>query len=112
VVEDVDWYHYFKSIRQQCPWSYQAYVHCEIDITEWTGTAKPLGQCQARVYVCDINDKDLELLAEQLDSADSIDEWLFSYPGYGEYATPVPVLIQQQRQRLEQLRSQLNEQGH
>jgi hypothetical protein len=44
-------------------------------------------------------------LAKALDHGE--DEWLFSYPKYGEYATPVKVLIQQNRARLSQLRTQL-----
>jgi hypothetical protein len=43
-------------------------------------------------------------MALELDQQDPVHEWLFSYPGYGLYATPVPVLIQQNRQQLNQIR--------
>ncbi len=102
----VDWSRYFKSIRTECPWSYAAYTQGLIDIVAWSGEPLPLGTFQARVYVC--NDKDaVEALSSALDHGES--EWLFSYPGYGPWATPVPVLIQQNRHELAQLRKQQSE---
>jgi hypothetical protein len=41
--------------------------------------------------------------AQELDHGEY--EWLFSYPGYGEFATPVGVLIQQDRKVLNDLRT-------
>ena len=104
----VNWYRYFKDIRTQCPWSYAAYVKGLIDIVEYTGEVIPLGDYSARVYVINAPDATVEALALALDH-DGLDEWLFSYPGYGDYATPVSVLIQQNRQQLNQLRSQLKD---
>ena len=49
----------------------------------------------------------VEAMATELDTQDTECEWLFSYPGYGDYATPVSVLIQQDRSTLTKLRSQL-----
>lgn len=109
--EDVDWSAYFENIRTQCPWSWQAYQKNQIDITQWQGQKLPLGDYQARVYVCDLTEKDLETLCDQLDQ-DLVDEWLFSCPGYGPWATPVPVLIQQDRKRLEDLRHAINSQSN
>lgn len=103
--QSVNWYQYFKSIRVECPWSYNAYLKGEIDIVPWDGSVKPLGQCLARVYVVD-TDHSVEALAESLDYGE--DEWLFSYPGYGDFATPVPVLIQQNRALLAKLRNNLS----
>jgi hypothetical protein len=48
-------------------------------------------------------------LAEAFDYTDTESEWLYSYPGYGEYATPVSVLIQQNRKELTRLRTQLDQ---
>lgn len=101
----VDWYEYFKSIRVECPWSYSAYQRGQIDICEYTGEILPLGDFQARVYIVNASNQAVEALADSLDYGE--DEWLFSYPGYGEFATPVPVLIQQNRARLAELRSKL-----
>ena len=104
--QSVDWYAYFKSIRQECPWSYAAYLKGEISIVEYTGDILPLGRYQARVYTVNDSEQSVEAMAAALDHGE--DEWLYSFPGYGEYATPVPVLIQQNRRRLQELRDKLN----
>lgn len=108
--QSVNWYAYFKSIREQCPWSYAAYIRNEIQFLPWNPSCKPhdLDQYQARMWLVDYPNQVIEAMAEELNSKDAVNEWLFSYPGYGEYATPVAVLIQQDRKRLEDLR---NKQG-
>ncbi len=105
--QSVNWYDYFKSIREECPWSYAAYIKGQIDIVEYTGSSIPLGQYQARMYIINAPNETVEALAASWDQGE--DEWLFSYPGYGDYATPVSVLIQQNRSQLNQLRSQLKD---
>lgn len=105
--QSVNWYAYFKSIRQQCPWSYSAYVKGQISIVEYQGVKLPLGNMQARMYIVQAPDSVVQALAEAFDYSDERDEWLYSYPGYGPYATPVSVLIQQDRQQLAKLRSQI-----
>lgn len=101
--QSVDWAEYYYKIRQQCPWSWNAYRQGLIDVQPWQGQVQPLGLFQARVYICEETDSALELLAQSLDHGE--DEWLFSYPGYGEFATPVSVLIQQNRRTLAEIRS-------
>jgi hypothetical protein len=96
-----DWGEYFASIKQQCPWSYIAWQQGQIDIVEWDGNIIPLNDMQARVYVA--HDADVEAIAKELDVGEY--EWLFSYPGYGQFATPEKVLIQQLRTKLTELRS-------
>lgn len=96
-----DWGEYFASIKQQCPWSYVAWKQGQIDITEWDSNIIPLNDMQARVYLA--QDVDVETLAKELDVGEY--EWLFSYPGYGQFATPEKVLIQQLRSTLTELRS-------
>lgn len=103
---DVNWYQYFKSIRVECPWSYSAYVKGQIHIVDYNGQILPLGNYQARVYLVNAPNETLEALAASFDHGE--DEWLFSYPGFGPYAAPVPILIQQNRQRLRELREQEN----
>jgi hypothetical protein len=105
--QSVDWYAYFKSIRSECPWSYAAYLKGQIHITEYTGQRLPLGAYSARMYVVSAPNETVEALASGLNHDDPDCEWLFSYPGYGDYATPVSVLIQQSRSTLKNLRSQL-----
>lgn len=106
--QSVDWYSYFKSIREECPWSYSAYLKGLIEIKEWHRLVEieSLGRYQARMYVLDYPDTVVEAMALELDSQDTTHEWLFSYPGYGAYATPVKVLIQQDRKHLNKLRKQ------
>ena len=103
----VDWYGYFKSIRHECPWSYSAYLNGKIKIQEYTGQVEPLGDYEARVYVISAPEATVEAICAGLNYGE--DEWLFSYPGYGPFASPVSILIQQDRGRLRELRSKLNE---
>lgn len=103
--QSVDWDQYFNSIRSECPWALKAWQQGLIDIVTYTGDILPLGQYQARVYVISAPDETIEAISHSLNYGS--DEWLFSYPGYGAWATPVGVLIQQDRQRLNQLRKRL-----
>jgi hypothetical protein len=61
------------------------------------------------MYIVDLPDNIVEAMAEELDFNDQDCEWLFSYPGYGEFATPVKVLIQQNRKQLNDLRTHLSQ---
>lgn len=104
----VDWSAYFYGIRSECPWSWAAWQKGQISIDSWQGQAVELAPYLARVYLVDMTTQQLLDLTESLDSADTACEWLYSYPEYGESATPVPVLIQQNRAQLNRLRSQLD----
>ena len=107
--QSVNWLEYFESIQKECPWSLAAYRKDLIDIVDWH-PGEPivgLGAYSARMYVVDYPDSIVEAMAQELDTQDVLCEWLFSYPGYGDYATPVKVLIQQNRKELTKLRSQL-----
>ena len=106
--QSVNWYDYFKSIREECPWSYAAYLKGKIDIVEYEGVRLPLGDYSARMYLIRAPDSTVTAIANGLDYDDQECEWLYSYPGYGDYATPVSVLIQQNRKELTNLRSQLS----
>ena len=109
--QSVNWLEYFESIQQECPWSLRAYKQGAISIESWhdTPTLEPLGNYQARMYIVDLPDNIVEAMAQELDCNDQDCEWLFSYPGYGEFATPVKVLIQQNRKQLNALRTRLSE---
>jgi len=107
--QSVDWYAYFKSIREECPWSYAAYLKGKIDIKEYEGVRLPLGDYSARMYIVNAPDATVVAIAQGLDYEDKDCEWLYSYPGYGEFATPVKVLIQQDRKQLNELRTRLSE---
>jgi hypothetical protein len=107
--QSVDWLAYYQSIAKECPWSLRAYNQGLIDLQTWTDSKliPPLGHYHARVWHVEYPDSVVEAMAEELDSSDTVHEWLFSYPGYGEYATPIPVLIQQNRKQLNQIRDKL-----
>ena len=107
--QSVDWLVYFESIQRECPWSLAAYRKDLIDIVDWL-PGEPiaeLGAYSARMYVVDYPDSVVEAMALELDTDNLECEWLFSYPGYGNFATPVKVLIQQNRKELTKLRTQL-----
>ena len=101
--QSVDWGAYFARIKEQCPWSYAAWQKGLIDVVHWEGDVLPLQPFSARVYLVDASNEEVERLSESLDHGEY--EWLFSYPDYGEFATPVTVLIQQDRATLANLRS-------
>ena len=107
--QSVDWYAYFKSIREECPWSYAAYLKGKIDIKEYEGVRLPLGDYSARMYIITAPDATVVAIANGLDYEDKEYEWLYSYPGYGDYATPVSVIIQQWRAELDAIRTRLSE---
>lgn len=105
----VDWALYFLKIKPVCPWSWAAWQQGQIEIV-YTRPVRPLGAYAARVYVIDISKRRLKRLAVLRDHGE--DEWLWSHPEYGPYATPVPCLIQQDRERLNTIRKQLMSAGH
>lgn len=108
VAASVDWSEYYDHIQDQCPWSQAAYRRGLIWQGSWRGHPEPLEPFLARVYVVkNTRARLLKRLAQELDQQDSQCEWLWSYPGRGQYATPVPVLIQQDRAKLDQIRSSL-----
>lgn len=107
--QSVNWYDYFKSIREECPWSYAAYLKGKIDIQDYEGVKLPLGDYSARMYIVSAPDATVVAIAEGLDYEDKEYEWLYSYPGYGDYATPVSVIIQQWRAELNAIRNRLKD---
>jgi len=102
--EKVDWEAYFKKIKPVCPWSYVAYKKGQIKITKWQGNPDLLGDNQAIVYIVpNTNRRRLKKLAQKLDTSLEY-EWLWSEPTNGDYASPIPILIQQDRRKLFDLR--------
>lgn len=101
---EVNWEVYFQHIKPVCPWSGAAYKKGEIKITQWTGEIEPLGTNQAIVYVCPkYNRRRLKKLHKKVDNSPEY-EWLWSEPTNGLNASPVPVLIQQDKRKLFDLR--------
>lgn len=95
-VEEVDWAHYFDSIRNVCPWSAPAYAKGKICIKIWKGKPEELEKNLAIVYVHKhASARLLKKIADRMMSARPAEEWLYSHPRFAGHSTEVPVLIQQ-----------------
>jgi hypothetical protein len=102
------WADYFAQINTVCPWSLSYYRKNGIDIVEGLDP-QPLGDLAARIYLVPrMKIRLLKKRAGSLQRTRPEELWFFSYPGYGENATPVRCLIQQDRNRLETIRNNLN----
>ena len=98
--EKVDWSAYFDHIKTVCPWAYAAHKKGEIKFTQWSGKVKELENYQAIVYIVpNTNRRRLKKLAKKLDTTIKY-EFLWSEPTNGDYASPVHILIQQDRRKL------------
>ena len=109
------WLQYFHSIRHVCPWSYESYlkgrikiVPLDIDILKLTEMNWNIEDWDAIVYVVD--DLTLEeiddIVAHRNDSQEKC-EYLWSHPTYskgGNNQAPFPIIIQQDRRQLMELR--------
>lgn len=105
-VVEANWLEYFRSIRNVCPWSLPAFQKDLIEIVRWQGYRIALEPpIEARVYICDLNPRRLKKLATDLENRDTLNEWLWSHPDFANHSTPHPCLIQQNRQRLTELRT-------
>lgn len=100
----MDWTQYFEHIKPVCPWSGAAWKKGEIKIREWTGEIEDLSSNQAIIYICKgYNRRRLKKLCKKI-STSEIYEWLWSEPTHGDYASPLPILIQQDKRKLFDLR--------
>ena len=108
---EVDWKQYFETIKTVCPWSHAAFKRAAVDFTLWRGTISPLGNWEARLYLAPRhNPRQLKKMAARFNIQRPTEEWLWSHPRFGNYSTPVPVFIQQDRSRLEMIRFSLEKQ--
>lgn len=105
-VDEVDWQAYFTSIQDVCPWSLASYKRGRIHIVDWRSRTQALVNYDARIYIMwRAKPRLLKKWADRLNDEDEKCEWLFSHPlGGGTNSTPVPCLIQQDRQILTRLR--------
>ena len=104
----VNWEQYFKSIKAVCPWSWSANNKSLIDIQNWHSQVYELNDYEARIYVAPKhNPRQLKKISTRLNRDRPTEEWLWSHPRYGYNSTPVPVLIQQDRTKLETIRKTL-----
>ena len=115
--EDSTWSAYFTKIREVCPWSY-GYMD---KILIWEGASESCYKTVSKffphttheAYVFVFKDKSaewLELQCELLNKEQNVCEWLWSHPDADSgdnTSTHVPVLIIQDRQKLDKLRKQV-----
>jgi|TARA_R100000030_G_C3238044_1_gene119957 hypothetical protein len=115
-VVEVDWLQYFHSIKNVCPWSYESYTQGTTKITQFDSNILKLNEQNWRnlpweVIVYQLGD-DLtldaidEFVAIRNESQEKC-EYLWSHPSFtkgGKNQTPVPVIIQQDREQLLRLR--------
>ena len=106
--ENVSWKAYFERISDACPWSLEAYNNDEIQFFQEINTIRSLENNKANLYILsNFSIDDIYELAEQLDELYEEYEFLWSHPDFtkgGNRATPVPVIIQQDKAQLEYLR--------
>lgn len=99
------WTVYFRSIQAVCPWSLGAYQQGLIDVVAYKGYRIALDSpLKARIYITDLTTRRLKKLASDYDIRDQENEWFWSHPIHREYSAPFPILIQQNRQYLEEMR--------
>ncbi len=116
VGDNSNWFNYFHSIRHVCPWSYKSYLEGKIQIIPFDKELLKLTEINwkiqpndALVYVVDdlTLDEIDEFVAHRNDSQKKC-EYLWSHPTFTKGAnnqTPKPVIIQQDRKRLMELRN-------
>ena len=115
-VVEVNWLEYFHSIKHVCPWSYESYTNGTTKIIQFDSDILKLNEQNWRnlpweVIVYQLGD-DLtldaidEFVAIRNESQEKC-EYLWSHPSFtkgGRNQTPVPVIIQQDRENLLKLR--------
>ena len=105
---EVNWNQYFASIVAVCPYSKMYWSKQKIDICDWTGERKELGDYVARVYKFkNASEYKLNKLMKQFNEEIGDEEWLYSHNKHGGHSTPVPVLIQQNFELLSTIREGL-----
>lgn len=105
--EEVNWTEYFASIVSVCPWSKSYWQKQKIDMCRWRGEhkIKPLGDYVARMWIHpNASPKTLCKIHYRLNIARQNEEWLYSHPYYKKHSTPLPVLIQQDLETLNNAR--------
>ena len=109
-----NWLIYFYSIKNVCPWSYESYKKGRIHITEFTETKVieteqnwTMDKYDAIVYTTQMSVDQLDTFVEKRNDEQDLCEYLWSHPSYtkgGKNQTQTPVIIQQDRAMLMELR--------
>jgi hypothetical protein len=113
---EVDWEAYYRDIRDVCPWSYAAFMQDKILVVPYSENCFPTWRLflhytafEAVVFSFPdtVTSEYLETKCDALNEEDAKSEWLWSHPEQEGDSTPVPVLIQQERSKLEKLRQKV-----
>lgn len=117
VSSEVSWAtNYFAKIRGVCPWSYKAHMKDNILFIEgggercygtWSYIYKSSNK-EAFVFIeKGKNSEELNAICEKYEKIYKHVEWLWSHPDEGGDSTPVPVIIIQDKSRLQTLREKI-----
>ena len=107
---------YFAKIRGVCPWSYKEHMKDNILFIEgggercygtWSYIYKSSNK-EAFVFIeKGKNSEELNAICEKYEKIYKHVEWLWSHPDEGGDSTPVPVIIIQDKSRLQTLREKI-----
>ena len=101
------WNSHFQKIKKVCPWSWKSWNEGKIKIVQLE-TLQHQNEYDEIVYeVEDIDEDSLDAYVQELNEEYTEYEFLWSHPTHtkcGKNQTPVPVIIQQDRKLLEELR--------
>ena len=114
-VEDKSiWFQYFHSIKNVCPWSFESYCNGRVKITQFDRDILELNEqnwslkeWDAIVYITEMSVNELDEFVEERNNDQEKCEYLWSHPHYtkgGGRQTHCPIIIQQDRQFLTELR--------
>tara|TARA_R100000278_G_scaffold119971_1_gene101923 strand:+ start:2476 stop:2850 length:375 start_codon:yes stop_codon:yes gene_type:complete len=112
--QEVNWLSYFDSIKGVCPHSLDSFQRDRIKLVPFFHLFKHNNWFEysttfdAILFIGD-NKVSLGLLKNLVDYLEHLypdNEFFYSYPDEGEYSTPVPVLIMQSKEILNQARKE------
>lgn len=115
--QEVDWFQYLNSIRAVCPHSIESFQRDRIKLVPFlniftsSNWIDDVDEFDALLFIGD-NTVSLGLLKKLVDYLDiqyPSHEFFYSYPDEGEYSTPVPCLIAQNRATLNRARKEYKE---
>lgn len=116
--QEVNWLDYFKSIQTVCPWSLQSYTAGRLLILPYNPRTIAENDITWNDDICDAvmytdAPKDIDRLDAEVEDLNQIEEsdciYFWSHPEHtkgGGFQTPIPVIIQQSKNNLEQIRKQ------
>jgi hypothetical protein len=111
------WLNYFRSIKHVCPWAYKSFIAGTTNIVPYDPEILVLSEInwgtepwEVIIYLMgdDLTLDEIDKIVESRNNLQNKCEYLWSHPSFskgGKNQTPVPVIIQQDRKRLIELRN-------